>query len=60
MSWKYSKQTCIATSMMGLEFISLDKVKRGSRVTLEFLRGYSILAKTCVDYMCPLRQLFSN
>jgi len=25
-SWKSSKQTCIAISMMALEFISLDKV----------------------------------
>lgn len=38
-SWKFSKQTCIARSTMESEFIALDKATEEAEWLLQFLEG---------------------
>ena len=45
-SWKFSKQTSITGSMMGLEFISLDKAEEEAEWIQNFLKDISYWSKS--------------
>uniref|UniRef100_A0A2N9EVE4 Reverse transcriptase Ty1/copia-type domain-containing protein n=1 Tax=Fagus sylvatica TaxID=28930 RepID=A0A2N9EVE4_FAGSY len=53
-SWKSSKQTCIARSTMESEFIALDKAGEEAEWLRHFLGGYADVDETCATYLYTL------